>query len=79
MANNSLNKSDSQLVKNFRSSITELENKFKEAADGENIIVGTSDNPIIPNSDLCASESVFADGVYAREMFVKQGTILVRS
>ena len=34
MANNSLNKSDSQLVKNFRSSITELENKFKEAADG---------------------------------------------
>jgi hypothetical protein len=77
MANNSLNKSDSQLVKNFRSSITELENKFKEAADGKNIIVGTSDSPIIPNSDLCASESIFADGVYAREMFVKQGSVVI--
>jgi len=78
MSDNSLQKKKcAQLTKEFRSTIVEIENKFKSIADGENVIVGTKENPIIPNSDLCSTESIFVDGVYAREMFVKQGCVVI--
>ena len=74
---NSLHNSKNQLAKDFRSGITNIEQCLREIADGKNVIVGTKDNPIIPNSDLCSTESIFVDGVYAREMFVKQGCIVI--
>ena len=77
MSDNSLQKKHSELAKDFRSTITQIENKFRDIADGETVIVGTKDYPIIPNSDLCKTESIFAHGVYAREMFVKQGCIVI--
>ena len=78
MSNNSLQeKQNNQLAKDFRSTIVDIENKFREMADGKNVIVGTKENPIIPNSDLCSTESIFVDGVYAREMFVKKGCIVI--
>ena len=78
MSNNSLQaKQESNIAKNFRATIVDIENKFRDIADGENVIVGTKENPIIPNSNLCSTESIFVDGVYAREMFVKQGCIVI--
>ena len=78
MSNNSLQKKErTQLAKEFRSTIVEIEDKFKSIADGKNVIVGTKENPIIPNTKLCSTESIFVDGVYAREMFVKQGCIVI--
>ena len=77
MPNNSLSNKQTELSKDFRSTIVEIENKFREIADGTNVIVGTKENPIIPNSNLCSTESIFVDGVYAREMFVKQGCIVI--
>lgn len=78
MSNNSLqDKQESNIAKNFRATIVDIENKFRDIADGENVIVGTKENPIIPNSNLCSTESIFVDGVYAREMFVKQGCIVI--
>ena len=78
MSNNSLQeKKRSQLAKEFRSTIVEIEDKFRSIADGKNVIVGTKENPIIPNTKLCSTESIFVDGVYAREMFVKQGCVVI--
>jgi hypothetical protein len=77
MSNNLQKQEEKRLAKNFRSAIVEIENKFKSLADGENIIVGTKENPIIPNSNLCSTESVFVDGIYAREMFVRQGCVVI--
>ena len=68
---NSLHNSKNQLAKDFRSGITNVEKCLREIADGKNVIVGTKENPIIPNSDICSTESIFSHGVYAREMFVK--------
>ena len=77
MPNNSLSNKQTELSKDFRSTIIDIENKFRDIADGTNVIVGTKENPIIPNSNLCSTESIFVDGVYAREMFVKQGCIVI--
>jgi len=78
MSNNSLQeKLKAQLAKDFRSTIVGIENNFREMADGKSIIVGTKDNPIIPNSDLCSTESIFIDGVYARAMTVKKGCVVI--
>lgn len=74
---NSLHNSKNQLAKDFRSGITNVEKCFREIADGKNVIVGTKENPIIPNSDICSTESIFSHGVYAREMFVKKDSIVI--
>ena len=66
-----------KVAKNFRATIVDIENKFRDIADGENVIVGTKENPIIPNSNLCSTESIFSHGVYAREMFVKKDSIVI--
>lgn len=77
MPNNSLQSKRNELAKDFRSGITNIEQCLREIADGKNVIVGTKENPIIPNSDICSTESIFSHGVYAREMFVKKDSIVV--
>ena len=78
MADNALQKkSKAEIAKDFRSTVTEIENTFKENANGIDIIVGTKENPIVPNNDMCSTESIFAEGVYAREMFVKKGCVVI--
>lgn len=78
MTDNSLQeKLKAELAKDFKSTITLIEQNFREAADGENIIVGTKENPIIPNSELCSTESTFVDGVYVRAMTVKKGCVVI--
>tara|TARA_B110000858_G_C17808805_1_gene479629 strand:- start:1728 stop:2225 length:498 start_codon:yes stop_codon:yes gene_type:complete len=78
MADNALQeKSKAEIAKDFRVTVTEIENAFRANADGCNIIVGTKDNPIVPNNEMCSTESIFAEGVYAREMFVKKGCVVI--
>ena len=60
--------SDNQLQKDFRESVAQLEQNLKIHADGENIIVGTKENPIVSNSDKLPIEHFFMDGVYIRKM-----------
>ena len=77
MPNNSLQSKRSELVKDFRSGITNIEQCLREIADGKNVIVGTKENPITPHRDICSTESRFSHGVYAIEMFVKKDSIVV--
>ena len=66
-----------ELARDFKSTITDIENNFRSLADGKNVIVGTKENPIIPNNDMCSTESLFAHGVYARGMTIKQGCVVI--
>ncbi len=78
MADNSLQeKSKADLAKSFRTAITLVEQNFREIADGENVVVGTKENPIVPNGDLCSTESTFVNGVYIRTMTVKKGCVII--
>ena len=78
MADNSLQeKSKADLAKSFRTAITLVEQNFREIADGENVVVGTKKNPIVPNGDLCSTESTFVNGVYIRTMTVKKGCVII--
>ena len=57
-----------EISKDFRSMVTKLENNLKSVADGENVIVGTKENPIITNNERIPISHFFMDGVYVREM-----------
>ena len=59
---------DNKLQKNFKSDVKNLLNTLAKHADGENIIVGTKEDPIITNSDKLPIEHFFMDGVYVRKM-----------
>lgn len=71
MTDNTLQKkSNSEVSKNFRVIVEDIEKSLQQLADGENIIAGTKDNPIVNNSSKLPIEHFFTDGVYTRKMIM---------
>tara|TARA_Y100000401_G_scaffold67889_1_gene54392 strand:+ start:11386 stop:11859 length:474 start_codon:yes stop_codon:yes gene_type:complete len=68
---------DNKLQKNFKSDVKNLLNTLAKHADGENIIVGTKEDPIITNSDKLPIEHFFMDGVYVRKMTMYKDSAVV--
>lgn len=66
-----------KLSKDFRKSVVQLENKLKHIADGENIIAGTEENPIVTDSKQIPIEHFFMDGVYVRKMTMFKDTVVI--
>jgi len=66
-----------EISKDFRSMVTKLENNLKSVADGENVIVGTKENPIITNNKRIPIRHFFMDGVYVREMKMFKGMAII--
>jgi hypothetical protein len=66
-----------ELQKDFRKAVMHLERDLKTIANGVDIVVGTKEQPIIrETSDISISHS-FMEGVYIREMRMRQGSIVV--
>ena len=68
---------DNKLQKNFKSDVKNLLNTLAKHADGENIIVGTKEDPIVTNSDKLPIEHFFMDGVYVRKMTMYKDSAVV--
>lgn len=78
MTNNSLQESDKkELARSFNSTVDKLYRNLVANADGENIIVGTKDKPIVTNSDKLPIEHFFMDSVYIRKMTMYEETVVV--
>ena len=63
--------------KDFETNVTKLENDLKVIADGEGIIVGTEENPIVNDSDKIPIEHFFMDGVYIRKMTMFKDFVVI--
>ena len=46
-------------------------------ADGENVIAGTKEKPIVSDSEKLPIQNYFMDGVYVRGMTMYKGTVVV--
>ena len=78
MTDNRLQKTaKTEVSKDFRTIVTQLENNLTEIADGKNIVAGTEKNPIVTNSDLIPIEHFFMDGVYIRKMTMYKGITVI--
>jgi len=78
MASNVLQeKQRSELAKDFESAVTELEQNLKNVANGDTVVVGTEDKPIVTDSKLVPIRHFFMDGVYIREMTMYKDTMVV--
>jgi hypothetical protein len=66
-----------EIGKNFEESVVRLENDLKSMADGDSIIAGTDEDPIVTDSEKVPIRSFFMDGVYVREMTMYQGTAVI--
>jgi hypothetical protein len=78
MTDNSLEKVlKGEISKDFRSTVTGLENTLKQVADGERIIVGSKDNPIVRDHPAVPIRHFFMDGVYVREMTMFKDTAVI--
>ena len=62
---------------NFRDTVSKLENDLKSIADGDSIIAGTDEDPIVTDSEKIPINSFFMDGVYVREMTMYKGTVVI--
>ena len=74
---NSIQKLENGLAKDFKTTVTKLEQDLISMADGENIIAGTKEKPIVSDSDKIPINHFFMDGVYIREMTMFKGTVVV--
>ena len=63
--------------KDFETAITKLENDLKSIADGNQIIAGTKEKPIVNDNDQMPIDHFFMDGVYIRKMTMYQGYIVI--
>ena len=63
--------------KNFETAVTKLENDLRSIADGELIIAGTEDKPIVNDNDKIPINHFFMDGVYIRKMTMHQGYVVI--
>ena len=63
-----ISKLETGLVKDFKNTVTKLEQDLISIADGENIIAGTKEKPIVTDSKKVPIKHYFMDGVYVREM-----------
>lgn len=70
-------KQRSEIAKDFKSAVTELEQNLKSIANGDTIVVGTEDKPIVTDSKLVPIRHFFMDGVYVREMTMYKDTMVV--
>ena len=66
-----------EVGKNFKSIVTKLEGDLKSIADGENVIAGTDEKPIVTNSKKVPINHFFMDGVYVREMTMFKDTVVI--
>jgi len=74
MSNNELQTLlDNTPAKSYKDKITQIEEYLTSIADGENIVVGNGNELIYP--DMWEYKHSFADGVYIREMKMKQGQL----
>tara|TARA_B110000495_G_C22487865_1_gene300730 strand:- start:18 stop:515 length:498 start_codon:yes stop_codon:yes gene_type:complete len=64
---------DSTPAKSYKDKITQIEEYLTSIADGENIVVGDGNELIYP--DMWEYKHSFADGIYIREMKMKQGQL----
>jgi len=68
---------DGSVSRNFKSAVTKLEQDLKVIANGDTIVVGTDDKPIVTDSKLVPIKHFFMDGVYVREMTMYKDTVVV--
>jgi len=74
MSNNELQTLlDNTPAKSYKDKITQIEEYLTSIADGENIVVGDGNELIYP--DMWEYKHSFADGIYIREMKMKQGQL----
>ena len=64
---------DSTPAKSYKDKITQIEEYLTSIADGKNIVVGNGNELIYP--DMWEYKHSFADGIYIREMKMKQGQL----
>ena len=64
---------DSTPAKSYKDKVTQIEEYFTSIADGKNIVVGNGNELIYP--DMWEYKHSFADGIYVREMKMKQGQL----
>ena len=62
------------MSKDFRSTVTRLENNLKSIADGKNIIANNGD---IVYHEKYKYKHTFADSIYVREMTIEKGEIIM--
>ena len=72
-----IQKLETGLVKDFKTTVTKLEQDLISIADGENIIAGTKEKPIVTDSKKFPINHFFMDGVYIREMTMFKGTVVI--
>ena len=65
------------LAKDFKNTITKLEQDLKTVADDKNIIAGTKEKPIVNDNPNIPIQHFFMDGVYIREMTMFEGTVVI--
>ena len=70
-------RSKAEVAVDFRSAVTELEQNLKSIANGDTIVAGTDDKPIVTDSKLIPIRHFFMDGVYIREMTMYKDTVVV--
>ena len=73
----SIQKLETGLAKNFRDTVSKLEQNLISIADGENIIAGTKEKPIITDNEQLPINHFFMDGVYIREMTMYKGMVVI--
>ena len=74
MSKNELQKIfDSTPAKSYKDKVKQIEDYFVSIADGKDIVVGDGSELIYPN--MWEYEHSFADGIYVREMRMKQGQL----
>ena len=74
MSNNALQTLfDNTPAKSYKDKITQIEEYLTSIAGGENVVVGNGNELIYP--DMWEYKHSFADGIYIREMKMKQGQL----
>ena len=74
---NKIQKLQNGLTKDFKTTITKLEQDLKAIADNNNIIAGTKEKPIVNDNPNVPIQHFFMDGVYVREMTMFKGTVVI--
>jgi hypothetical protein len=74
---NKIQKLHTGLSKDFKTTITKLEQDLKAIADNKNIIAGTKEKPIINDNPNIPIQHFFMDGVYVREMTMFKGCVVI--
>ena len=74
MSNNELQKIlDNTPAKSYKDKVKQIEDYFVSIADGEDVVVGNGNELVYP--DMWEYKHSFANGVYIREMKMKQGQL----